>query len=54
MTGITKQVKRLSRTQVGVSLIKEDLEILNAKLGSIVNIDLDDSERSGSTKEEGK
>lgn len=41
MTEIKKQVKQLSRTQIGVSLTKEDREIINAQVGSIVKVSLD-------------
>lgn len=41
MTEIKKQLKQLSRTQVGVSLTKEDREIIKAKVGDIVKISLD-------------
>ena len=43
MTEIKKQVKQLSRTQVGVSLTKEDREIIKAEVGSIVSVSLDNS-----------
>lgn len=35
---ITKKVQQLSRTQIGVSLKKEDREILGVKVGSIVKV----------------
>ena len=38
MTEIKKKLKILSRTQIGVSLTKEDREILETEEGDIVTI----------------
>lgn len=37
-TKITKKLKKLSRTQIGVSLTKEDREILKVKEEDIVEV----------------
>lgn len=38
MVKIIKRVKKLSRTQVGVSLTKEDRDILNVKEDDLVEV----------------
>ncbi len=37
-TKITKKLKKLSRTQIGVSLTKEDREILEVKEDDLVEV----------------
>ncbi len=38
MKKVNKKIKQLSRTQVGVSLTKEDREILDAEIDDIVEV----------------
>ena len=52
MTEIKKQIKQLSRTQVGVSLTKDDREIIKAKVGDIVEVSLNKDNAKGEYKDE--
>lgn len=50
MTEIKKKLKQLSRTQIGVSLTKEDRELIEAKLGDVVVIRLDAEDAKDGSK----